>query len=86
MLVLQNKGTSLEDLSKYKKRGFEYVEAEKVVLDALVALHRKRPVLLNADPCWIPSPPPCLARLQKQLAILLLYHHRESTFKLQKKN
>ncbi|KAG9039859.1 hypothetical protein FS842_003109 [Serendipita sp. 407] len=47
MLILQNNDPSLEDLSKYKKRGFEYVEEEKMVLDALVVLYHKRLVLLN---------------------------------------
>ncbi|KAG8849291.1 hypothetical protein FRB91_010073 [Serendipita sp. 411] len=42
MLVLQNNDPSLEDLSKYKKRGFEYVEEEKMALDAVVMLYQKR--------------------------------------------
>ncbi|KAG9045442.1 hypothetical protein FS842_001184, partial [Serendipita sp. 407] len=42
MLVLQNEDTGPEDLSKYRKRAFEYVEEEKIVLDALVVLYRKR--------------------------------------------
>ncbi|KAG8751484.1 hypothetical protein FRC14_007827 [Serendipita sp. 396] len=33
---------SLEDLSKYRKLGYEHVEEEKVLLDSLIVLYRKR--------------------------------------------
>ncbi|KAG8832107.1 hypothetical protein FRC17_002053 [Serendipita sp. 399] len=41
-MQIQTSLSSEKDLSKYKKLGYEYVEEEKVVLDSLVLLYRKR--------------------------------------------
>ncbi|KAG8830445.1 hypothetical protein FRC17_004855 [Serendipita sp. 399] len=41
-MQVQPKNSSEEDLSKYEKRGYEYVEEEKVALDEIVLLYRKR--------------------------------------------
>ncbi|KAG8793161.1 hypothetical protein FRC20_001137 [Serendipita sp. 405] len=38
----QGDNSSLEDLSKYRKPGYEYVEDEKALLDGLVTFYRKR--------------------------------------------
>ncbi|KAG8811610.1 hypothetical protein FRC17_002379, partial [Serendipita sp. 399] len=38
----QHDNSSEEVLSMYRKRGYEYVEEEKTVLDELVTLYRKR--------------------------------------------
>ncbi|KAG8811480.1 hypothetical protein FRC18_003451, partial [Serendipita sp. 400] len=42
LMQVQNDNTSLEDLSRYRKLGYEHVEEEKVLLDSLLTLYRKR--------------------------------------------
>ncbi|KAG8810598.1 hypothetical protein FRC18_003974 [Serendipita sp. 400] len=41
-MQVQSNNASLEDLSKYRKLGYEHVEEEKVLLDGLVTFYRKR--------------------------------------------